>query len=131
MEDYYTIQIYYTTGDSFGSETTTDTIGMVWKDLDKAKLALKYIQLHYDIVSEYKYKPLGNIREALCKPYWLYEDLDYWERCLNVENDEGEVQTISCFWVGYFETLHGAKIIKEDGSCVDSDLEFGYVSGGY
>src|ERR1035437_7356165 len=45
---------------------------------------------------------------------------DLAQNCIKLYTDNGNVFQISCFWIGYFEQLHSAKIIMNE----DNDLEF-------
>lgn len=93
----YNIHIDYTTGNSFGSERITDEpLGIVTTDSDKAKENLKRIKGHY-----LKYKD-----DSSCSN-------DKYQ--LKLLTDE-EPRIISPFWLGYFETLHGAKIVADEDS---------------
>lgn len=95
----YDIHIDYTTGHSLGSERVeAESVGIVTTDLEKAKENLKRIKDHYE-----KYADDG-------------VGVDRFE--LTLLTDEGE-RTICPFWIGYFETLHGAKIVEDD-----SELSF-------
>ena len=87
----YDIEIDYTTGNSFNSERIYDeSVGIVTSDLAKAKENLKRIKEHYENDSE---------------------NPNYGKRFnLELLTDDG-TRTISPFWIGYFETLHGAKIV--------------------
>ena len=90
----YDIEIDYTTGGSFSSERITDeSLGFVTTDLLKAKENLKRIKKHY----------------IEC------EDNPNFDKQFNLEllTDDG-VRTITPFWIGYFETLHSAKITSSD-----------------
>jgi len=40
-------------------------------------------------------------------------------RCMKLKTDDGSLMQMQCFWCGYFETLHGAKIEVDE-----SDTEF-------
>jgi len=95
----YDIDIDYTTGSSFGSERSTEPLCNPVTSLEKAKENLKRIKKHY---IECKDHPDFDKR---------YE--------LTLLTDEGE-RTISPFWIGYFETLHGARITAN----IDTDMEF-------
>lgn len=90
----YDIEIDYETGNSFGREECTgESVGIVTSDPAKAKENLKRIQEHY----------------AVCR-----DNPDYGKRySLPLLTDDGE-RTISPFWIGYFETLRGAKIVSID-----------------
>jgi len=92
----YEIQIDYTTGDSFHSNRIyEEPLGIVNEDIDNAKENLDRIQKHW--------KKYGN------KGY----NEDGYE--LDMVIDDGTVRTILPFWVGYFERLHGAKIVTIEG----------------
>lgn len=90
LEHYYNIEIDYTTGGSLHTERTTELLDIVVSDIEKAKENLKRIKLDYQ-----KYLKDNNPSYQLV-----------------LLTDEGEI-TICPFWIGYFETLHGAKIISE------------------
>lgn len=95
----YNIEIDYTTGDSFNSYREKELVGIVTTDLDKAKENVRRIKYHYENHAE---------------------DPDFYKRYkLKLLTDEGEREIVP-FWIGYFETLHGAKIVVED----DPDMAF-------
>ena len=96
----YNIEIDYTTGNSFNSQRVNDEqLGIITTDLNKAKENLKRIKQHY---TECRDNPNTG------KEYEL-----------TLLTDEGS-RTITPFWIGYFETLHGAKIIIGE----DTDMQF-------
>ena len=90
----YDILIDYRTGDSFGSEEIVDeSTGFVTKSLDTAKENLRRIAEHY-------------------KKYHDNYDYDADDRfSLELLTDSG-VRSINPFWLGYFETLHEARIVS-------------------
>ena len=90
----YDILIDYTTGDSFHSERITEeSLGIVVSDVDKAKINLNRIKEHYK-----KYSDSPNSGD-----YYTLELLT-----------DMETRVIYPFWIGYFETLHGAKIVNNN-----------------
>lgn len=93
MTRIYSIEIDYTTGNSFGSERLQEEVGIVTTCIDKAKENLKRIKYHYLECSD---------NPNCGKQYDL--ELLY---------DEG-VKNITPFWIGYFEELHGAKVTSND-----------------
>ncbi len=96
----YEILIDYTTGDSFHYERITEEpLGIINEDLITAKENLKRIKEHWD-----KYGNGG------------YNDNAY---RLKLLIDDGSERTVMPFWMGYFETLHGAKVSTEE-----TDMEF-------
>lgn len=91
----YDIAIDFTTGNSFNTERNSEErVGIVTTDLGLAKENLRRIKKHYE-----KHAADSN---------WC--DAKY---ALTLLTDEGD-RVISPFWIGYFETLHGAKIIEEE-----------------
>ncbi len=97
----YDIEINYQTGDSFNSErVTNESLGIITTDINKAKENLKRIKEHY-----VKYKG------SSCSTDEGYR--------LNLLTDDGE-REIRPFWIGYFKTLYGAKIVTDK----DTDMEF-------
>ena len=122
---YYEIEIDYTTGNSFNSERLTETVGCAWPNLNMAKLALQNIKEHYAAVNAYEEHSNSysrhNIKfdmKAIEQKHWFCKD--YWTGGLLLAISHDETQRVSAFWIGYFETLHGAKIISSG----DSDMEF-------
>jgi hypothetical protein len=109
----YTIEIHYRTGNSFESHDETETIGCIWEDKEQARLALSYIKEHYEFYKEANAWRSGKTEKEMQKAVknkpWVIE-LAYWEHGLLVPVGDS-TQRISAFWCGYFETLHGAKII--------------------
>jgi hypothetical protein len=112
----YKIKIYYQTGNSFGSEDTSDYIELTWKNLDIAKENLDYIKEHYEMYSDlngYSYRKKRSNDETIelykDKP-WFVAEYDF---CLKLKTDDGQFMQISAFWCGYFEALHEAEIIAD------------------
>ena len=114
----YTIQIYYTTGNSFGSKEETDDIGYSFETKEEARIVLSYIKEHYKMYKELNewqpYTQRNNkaiTREAILNRYkdkiWFYSQ--YPDQAIKYLD-----RNISCFWTGYFETLHTATIILEN-----------------
>lgn len=94
----YDIEIDYTTGDSFGSERKTELLCNP-TSINNAKENLKRIKEHY----------------VRCKDN--YNTDERYE--LELVTNEG-TRKISPFWIGYFETLHGAKVVVDE----DPDMKF-------
>lgn len=140
----YRIKIDYSTGNSFGSSDTSDYLELEWDELDIAKENLKAIKEHY----KFKNKITQEICKYFENNFWfvkeyqLYSisknqaieenkkhkypndteyryDMYYVKQCINLKADNGNLMRISCFWIGYFENLIGAKIEIDE-----SDLEF-------
>lgn len=61
----YRIKISYSTGNSFGSEETSDYLEMTWQNIDIAKENLQHIKEHYDM-----YRNI-NSRSNLTTQEWL------------------------------------------------------------
>lgn len=105
----FTIEIDYTTGDSFGSERTKETIDHEWYSLDIAKKNLLRLKNYQDFVEKHTdiyTKPECEIPEGV-----IWED-KYRVLLFEVVTDSGDTITISPFWNGYFETIHSAEIIS-------------------
>lgn len=121
----WTIEINYTTGNSFGSEECTEEVGMAWNDLDKAKEALQAIKEHYKAYEKvnscsYRSRPNKTTWKDFEHEDWCSEE--YPEFTMDVRMDSGEFHALHVFWTGYFETLHGARIISSTE--IDTDMEF-------
>lgn len=117
----WTIEVDYTTGNSFNTERGVEEIGCVFEQLDDAKTALGYIKEHYAAYKHYdapSYRVDKPFKEDTIKGRPWYSK-DYWTGTMFVPIGTEE-QKIYAFWTGYFETLHGAKI----RALGDSDMEF-------
>lgn len=126
----YTIEIKYQTGDSLGSTNKVSEVGYEWNDLDKAKEALKCIKEHHQY-----FKYMDSCRwnkdtdkyptDYLEKQRWINNKGQYdrvGEYSIKVPSNGGDLTVISCFWMGYFEDLHSAKIVSVTPE--ESDMEF-------
>jgi len=114
----YTIKVKYQTGDSFHTEETEDLIGCCWDNIELARKGIQAIREHHEL---YRYRDSDADKKAR-KYEWCYKK--YPEFGLLLETDDGSIQKISTFWIGYFETLHSAEIVSED----ERDR---YTVGGY
>lgn len=121
----YTIEVNYTTGCSFTSETYTDDIGRAWEDIELARKALQSIKEHYEL---YAKRSRDEEKEDKASEFDWYKNADRsdaylpWYFHLVVECDDGEWRQIPCdMWIGYFEELHSGKVahVCEDGDSVD------------
>ncbi len=112
----YRIKISYETGDSFGSNDETDYLDLEWTKLDVAKENLKRIDEHYKMYTKMRgWQPNENELDIVKKnkdKAWFVEA--YPSGSIRFITDDGEDYQISCFWCGYFETLHGAEIKPDD-----------------
>ncbi|WAW11398.1 hypothetical protein vBAcePPAc_0021 [Aeromonas phage vB_AceP_PAc] len=117
----YTIEVNYKTGNSFGSHEETDEIGLVFKDVDQAKKALKALKEHYEFYKDFdkRYnKTQQELEEIISKKYsWFDYNYDFksydWPMytCL-VECCDGSIRSIPTgMWCGYFERLLSARIV--------------------
>lgn len=114
----WTLEVYYETGNSFGSERCKERLGLSWKDLNKAKQALSDIEQHY---KAYKKANADNFRspkeffqeKSIQDAPWFTEP-NYWQYGLLLEKDDGTRQQVSAFWCGYFEDLYHVEIVGED-----------------
>lgn len=115
----FTINIEYTTGDSFGSNDTSDTISAVWKDKQLARKALQDIKEHYEFYTakdKWGVTPRQRsiIEQKASKSTWYCSD--YPEYSLKLLMDDGTYLDIHCFWTGYFETLNKAEVVVHTDS---------------
>ena len=129
MSKAWTILVKYTTGDSFGSEKTEDTLGIVWRDLDKAKEGLRVLKAHYKACADIRAARYRNhenlIKTQLMDEYWFGKGGDSfsYEYNINMLTDTNDLLPVYAFWMGYFETLHSAHIVVyvEDEQDEDAD----------
>lgn len=121
----FTINIEYTTGDSFGSNRTSDTVAVVWKDKELARKALQDIKAHYEYyTAKDKWgvtpREISIIEQKARQSTWY--DAQYPEFKIKVLIDDGTYFDMYCFWTGYFETLHKAEVVVHsdaDGNTED------------
>jgi hypothetical protein len=67
----YRIKISYSTGNSFGSEDTTDYLELTWENLDIAKENLQSIKEHYEM-----YRNIEGWGSKLTKEQWFAKNID-------------------------------------------------------
>ena len=110
----YTINIEYTTGDSFHSEEAEDTVDLEWEDMAVIKIALQRIKEHYkwykNINGYNRFDP-----EIDERPKWHKTNMENntfnRQHVINLPMDDGTEQQIGAFWCGHFETLNAAEIV--------------------
>lgn len=121
----YKIEIEYSTGNTFGTHVTTNLIDDVeFADLESAKQALKIIAKHKEMCdgakSSWRTTPeerKAKLAEISLQPWAVKSEWsDEYEFQLKVptSKDCQEWETVYCFWMGYFETLHEARIVSND-----------------
>lgn len=127
----YTIEIDYTTGNSFNSEDITgERIALCWEDKELARAALKVIQEHYELYQEKQSCSWSSKRtrtnEQIFKEVkkkdwyrpnpndsWAVKE-DHWPYCCYVKMDDGQYRKMDAFWIGYFESLHEARVVCDE-----------------
>lgn len=132
----YSINIDYSTGNSFGSQRQFQEVGMNWDNIDQAKKALAYIQEHHAAYKKcaaangsawYRQNEPFEMSEVTDKP-WYHGPLeggswpDAWQHQVVIEKDDGSKFMISAFWVGYFETLHMAEVCIASSDTESNDM---------
>lgn len=119
----YTIEIEYTTGNSFGSERCTETVELTWDDLDTAKVALQEIKQHWILYKKLNDYGLKQDKRELIQIEFAKHEWNDSEYSMNIIHNNGTRHYINIFWVGYFEELHKATIIEvDDGElCIEFD----------
>ena len=118
----YKIEIEYSSGNTFGThEEIREIDDVVFADLESAKQALKIIAEHKDMVEKCEggWRNTEEMRKAaraeIAKKPWAVKSQyseDYsFSLKVPTSVDCQEWETIYCFWMGYFETLHEARIV--------------------
>lgn len=129
----YTIQIYYTTGDSFKSYQETQNIELAWENLDIAKENLQRIKKHYqyyEAIHSYSYtsskspKEIKALEEGAKKEAWYHHGKPHYDFCIMMKLDNGTEHRYHTFWCGYFETLHSAEIVADPIEDHDMKITF-------
>lgn len=91
----YTIEIYYRTGNTFGSEDITERLELEWEDREKAEQALNDIVEHHTTYMITKNEvnagkeDMEKIMKKARKQSWFTNDR-YFTYSLLLENDDGE-----------------------------------------
>ena len=107
----YTVNVYYTTGDSFNSYNDSDIIGMCWENKELALQAVEEIKAHNEVFTEWGTSDDKKRKNALNYP-WCNERSP--EFTVNLESDDGSRKTVGAFWIGYFEYFHYAEVVELD-----------------
>ncbi len=116
----YTIEVHYSTGDSFNTHEETHDVGLIWNDKKLAIKALSHIkeqhQLNTQLDSTYGKKEREELIQSIISKEWidknksLSDQRDYWMYSISCLMDDGSYRTIRTNWLGYFENLISAKI---------------------
>jgi hypothetical protein len=105
----YTINIEYTTGDSFHTEETEQTVELEWENVEIAKKAMKRIQEHNEWAND------NGFGLDIPRPSWHKTNCedDEWnlKYVINLPLDDGTEQQLHCFWSGYFENVNALEVI--------------------
>ena len=122
----YTIEVTYTTGDSFESDQVTNTIGLAWRSLELAKAALKTIKEHYDFYQEFdacysNWKDTRSekaiLKDVNSRVWCRGKAEDKYSMKAKAKMDDRRWRNIPTgMWCGYFETLHSARVVLTEGS---------------
>ncbi|URC15306.1 hypothetical protein GD1_182 [Paraglaciecola Antarctic GD virus 1] len=127
----HTIEVTYTTGNSFHSEIVTENVNLVFFGKEFAQKALAVIKEHQTMILEYgdnnrtfeENNEIGNampwckaaleLEGEIGKYHFTNFQLDYWQQLVAVEvaKDEWRRLSVSQF-TGHFETLHSASIVS-------------------
>jgi len=113
----YKIEVFYRTGDSFGSRDTSTVLEMEWQNVENAKKALRRIKEHY---KWYKYENESpwNRDEEVREPDWHKGEKT--DATVKLLLDNGNEVKFYAPWCGYFERLQSAKVFIAE----DLDMEF-------
>lgn len=120
----FKITAYYQTGNSFGSEYTSDELGVVLNDLEEAKDCLRRAKEHYLFVKDlenthsWDNRP-GMSRDKLIK---INKDKDWFFPDYPEAGFIFKDRRVSAYYIGYFEILHKLQIEYIDTE--DDDLVF-------
>lgn len=138
----YTIQIDYTTGDSFRSNREIENVDLSWENLDIAKENLQRIKGHYQHYhtthNEYcvvrdggkewgRYKSrqfFKDLEEEAKTKDWYHKGRPHYDFVIMLKLDDGTEHQYHTFWCGYFERLHTAEIIADPIEDHDMKITF-------
>jgi hypothetical protein len=111
---FFTIQITYMTGNSFGSYEKSDELPIPFESLLGAKDALGRIKAHYEVYANnhgYTRRKTLSHEEYKTKLKQLGFVSSENDSYISLQLEDGTEQQIEAFWCGYFETLCRAEII--------------------
>ena len=114
----YSIRVEYTSGDSFGSWDTSDTLEMTWEDQSVARANIQRIREHHQFCQANKrnWDDREGEREKRIAPFkgkdWVvtYHG-EISEYSIILKTDDGKNWQIGVGWEGYFETLNAIEIV--------------------
>lgn len=116
----YTIEVHYSTGDSFKTYDETHDVGLIWNDKALAIKALSHIkeqhQLYYQLDLTYDRKEREKLIQSIISKEWidqsktLLQKQDHWKFSISCLMDDGSYRTLRTNWLGHFERLMSAKI---------------------
>jgi hypothetical protein len=125
----YTINLQYTTGDTFQTYDTEGELGISWENLDVAKDALQRIKefersVQHNESYEVRYgcnnkQPIDLITLKGYSP-------KYTDVCIMLPLDDGTEHRHSRFWDGYFERLNSAEIVPVDKHKEDDGMRVSF-----
>ena len=104
---HYTIEVSYTTGDSFHTEERTEILDYVWHSLDMCEASLDRLKNHYEYYQKYCYS-MDKVKNPL--PVGVGWDKEWRLILLEFISDTGKTFNYSPSWCGYFECLHSAQV---------------------
>lgn len=130
----YRIEIEYSTGNTFGTHVETNIIDDVsFADLESAKQALKIIAKHKEMCAAAKggwriteAERNAKLAELAAQPWAVKSGYgnDYeFQIKVPTSKDCQNWENIYCFWMGYFETLHEARIVTDE----DDEMKISFV----
>jgi len=113
----YQIKAHYQTGDSFGSENTSEILELVNEDLEVAKANLKRIAEHYRMYEQFNNSSWRRSENKKTKKDYKdfdwFVDADMFDHQMILKTDSGNDLQIWCPWCGYFERLHSVELIND------------------
>lgn len=118
----YFLKVHYQTGDSFGSETTTDLLEWDWKDYDIAVENANRIQEHYKMFTEtslYGESSYEKMEKKWGEKRWFRrsEEINFHSASnsafsINLIDDNGNDFAYSTgMWCGYFEHRFEVEVV--------------------
>lgn len=130
----YRIEIEYSTGNTFGTHVETTIIEDVsFADLESAKQALKIIAKHKEMCAAAEggwriteAERNAKLAELSAQPWAVKSEYgNNYEFQIKVptSKDCQKWENIYCFWTGYFETLHEARIVSDE----DDEMKISFV----
>ena len=114
----FKIKVYYTTGDSFQTYSTSDLVDLGWDNLETAEENLKAIDEHnlfYQEIESWRNPSSDSeIQEKYSGEWWFVDKKEcdnFNHHCMKLKTDSGNLMQQWNPWCGYFDNFYLSLLI--------------------